>query len=148
MGILGNININDIGSIFSGVGQLAKDIRTAITGKEPLDATKVAELEAKLIEIESKSQEAQLAVVLAEASSQDKWTSRARPAFMYVIYIMLLFSIPFGMMTIYSEADALKLVQGFHNWLNAIPSDLYALFGAGYLGYGAFRTYDKRTASK
>jgi len=53
MGILGDIKIENLGSIFSGIGTLVKDIRTAITGKEPMDATKVAELQAKLIEIEA-----------------------------------------------------------------------------------------------
>jgi len=85
-----------------------------------------------------------MTVVLAEASSQDKWTSRARPAFMYVIYILLLAALPFGVLQAFDEAIALRYVQGIHNWFNSIPSDLYALFGAGYLGYGAFRTYDKK----
>jgi len=144
MGILGDIKIENLGSIFSGIGTLVKDIRTAITGKEPMDATKVAELQAKLIEIEAATMQAQMTVVLAEASSQDKWTSRARPAFMYVIYILLLAALPFGVLQAFDEAIALRYVQGIHNWFNSIPSDLYALFGAGYLGYGAFRTYDKK----
>ena len=37
----------DVGGIFSGIGTLAKDLRTAFTGKEPLDANKAAELALK-----------------------------------------------------------------------------------------------------
>ena len=45
MGIsLANI---DLGSALSGAGQLFKDIRTALTGKEPIDSTKAAELTIK-----------------------------------------------------------------------------------------------------
>ena len=32
----------------------------------------------------------QLSAVLAEANATDPWTSRARPSFLYVIYIMIL----------------------------------------------------------
>ena len=33
---------------------------------------------------------AQKAAVLAEAESPDPWTSRARPSFLYVMYVLLL----------------------------------------------------------
>ena len=32
----------------------------------------------------------QLSAVLAEANATDPWTSRARPSFLYVIYVMIL----------------------------------------------------------
>src|SRR6266478_6308430 len=37
-----------------------------------------------------------LSAVMAEAQSADKWTSRARPSFLYVIYAMILLSVPIG----------------------------------------------------
>ena len=33
---------------------------------------------------------AQMAAMLAEAASPDPWTSRARPSFLYVMYVLLL----------------------------------------------------------
>lgn len=39
---------------------------------------------------EFKQIETQLSVILAEAKSNDKWTSRARPGFLYVIYVIIL----------------------------------------------------------
>ena len=39
----------------------------------------------------------QMAAVLAEAASPDPWTSRARPSFLYVMYALLLWSIPMGL---------------------------------------------------
>lgn len=81
--------------------------------------------------------------ITTEASSPDPWTSRARPSFMYVIYILLLMSIPFGICTVISPSKAADFVVGFRGWFEAIPSDLYMLFGAGYLGYATVRTVDK-----
>jgi len=130
----------DIGGIFSGIGQLAKDIRTAITGVDPETRSKI---EAKLAEMETATQSGTLAIVLAESQSQDKWTSRGRPLFLYVIYILILSSIPMGILHAFDPARAANITTGFKMWLEAIPQDFIILFGAGYLGYGAFRTYDK-----
>lgn len=139
---LAGLNI-DVGSVFSGLGSLAKDLSTAISGKEPLDATKAAELALKVQALEAGIEQARLSVVIAESQSTDKWTSRGRPMFLYVVYIMLLTSIPMGIVYAVNPTFAGNIVTGFGAWLRAIPESLYALFGAGYLGYGAFRTYDK-----
>jgi len=139
---IAGLNI-DVGSVLSGAGQLFKDLRTAITGKEPINGTKAAELALQVQQMESDLEKARMSVVLAEASSTDPWTSRARPMFMYVIYILILASIPMGIVFSINPTLANNIVAGFGMWLKAIPSDLYALFGAGYLGYGAFRTVDK-----
>ena len=134
----------DLGGALSGIGSLAKSIRTAITGKEPIDASKAAELALQAQALETQVEMARLNVVIAEASSKDPWTSRARPAFMYVIYVMLLTAIPMGVVAAVNGTVAINIAKGFGAWLEAIPEALYALFGAGYLGYGAFRTYDKK----
>lgn len=135
----------DVGGLFSGIGQLAKDLRTAFTGKEPIDATRAAELALKVQELESGIEMARLNVVIAESQSSDKWTSRGRPMFLYVIYIMLLSAIPMGIVHAWNPTISANVAEGFKAWLAAIPTELYTLFGAGYLGYGAFRTYDKKT---
>jgi len=143
MGIsLAEINV---GSVLSGIGTLAKDLREAITGD--ISAEKKAEIALKVQEMETEISKVQNAVILAEASSQDKWTSRGRPMFLYVMYIMLLSAIPMGIVYAVSPGTATNIAAGFKAWLVAIPESLYALFGAGYLGYGAFRTYDKKTTS-
>ena len=38
---------------------------------------------------------------------------------------------------------ALRLIEGFHGWLSAIPEPIVTLFGVGYLGYTGDRSYDK-----
>ncbi len=80
----------DVGGLFSGIGTLAKDLRTAFTGKEPIDANKAAELAMKVQELETAVEQSRISVMVAEASSQDKWTSRARPGFMYLFYLVVI----------------------------------------------------------
>jgi hypothetical protein len=86
----------------------------------------------------------QLSAIIAEAQSQDPWTSRARPTFLYVIYIMILASIPMGFVSAFRPDIALAVAAGMKAWLGAIPGELYALFGAGYLGYAHFRSQEKK----
>lgn len=86
----------------------------------------------------------QLSAILSESQSADPWTSRARPTFMYVIYIMILAGIPMGFIAAAKPEFATAVAAGMKQWLDAIPSDLYTLFGVGYLGYGGFRTLEKR----
>lgn len=134
----------DVGSVLSGAGQFLKDVRTALTGKEPVSAEKAAEIVLKSQELETTIDTARIGVMVAEASSTDKWTSRARPSFMYVIYILILTALPMGIIHAVNPDVAANISKGFGLWLKAIPESLYALFGAGYLGYSVSRSYDKK----
>ena len=86
---------------------------------------------------------AQLSAIVAEAQSADPWTSRARPGFLYVMYALLLWSIPMGVIAAVSPAAAEGIARGMTAYLNGIPEPLYALFGTGYLGYTAARAWGK-----
>lgn len=88
-----------------------------------------------------------MSAILAESQSSDPWTSRARPSFMYVIYILLLMGLPMGFISAYDVALANNIASGFKAWLEAIPKDLYTLFGVGYLGYAGLRSWDKRNGT-
>ena len=85
----------------------------------------------------------QLSAIVAEASSRDPWTSRARPSFLYVMYAMILFSLPMGVLACFDPRAAKALGEGITAYLNALPEPLYALFGTGYLGYTAMRQWGK-----
>lgn len=85
----------------------------------------------------------QLSGILAEANSADPWTSRARPSFMYVIYVLILMGIPMGFVSAWRPEVALAVANGLKAWLAAIPDSLYTLFGVGYLGYTGSRTMEK-----
>lgn len=107
-----------------------------------------AEAKIKLLELEQKGEfredEMRYEAIVAEAKSADPWTSRARPSFMYVIYIYLLAGIPFAIFGAFMPNEAKLVSEALSQWFKAIPGELYALFGAGYLGYGAYRSIDKR----
>jgi Holin of 3TMs, for gene-transfer release len=86
---------------------------------------------------------AQMSAIIAEAQSTDPWTSRARPAFLYVMYALLLWSIPMGLIAGSHPHMAEAMARGMGAYLSGIPEPLYALFGTGYLGYTAARTWGK-----
>ena len=86
---------------------------------------------------------AQLAAIIAEAESADPWTSRARPAFLYVMYVLLLWALPMGLVAAVQPQMAADISRGITTYLNALPEPLYALFGTGYLGYTAARQWGK-----
>lgn len=91
----------------------------------------------------------QLSAIIAEAQSADPWTSRARPSFLYVVYILLLWSIPMGILTVFSPESAAKFTAGFGAWMQAIPEPVLTLFGVVMTGYVAGRSWEKvRGAAK
>ena len=92
---------------------------------------------------ELKNTELQLSAILAEAQSADPWTSRARPSFLYVMYLMILVSVPMGILFAFSPTTASDITQGVQAWLAALPEELWWLFGTGYLGYAGARSFDK-----
>ena len=92
---------------------------------------------------ELKELETRMSAILAEAQSADPWTSRARPSFLYVIYLVILGGIPMGIVYAFDPANAGEITEGFKLWLAAIPEELWWLFGAGYLGYSGARTWEK-----
>ncbi len=85
----------------------------------------------------------QMQAIVAEAQSADPWTSRARPSFLYMMYTLILWSIPMGLIAAADPKMALGISNGMTAYLRGIPEELYALFGTGYLGYTAARTWGK-----
>ncbi|BCA62796.1 hypothetical protein HMP09_2030 [Sphingomonas sp. HMP9] len=73
----------------------------------------------------------------------DPWITRARPTFLYVMYILLLGAIPAGLIAAVRPSTAQAIAVGMSAYLNAIPEPLYALFGTGYLGYTVAREWGK-----
>lgn len=109
-------------------------------------AREAAKLEmAKLVQDGSiRELETSMSAIIAEAKSDDPWTSRARPSFMYVMYIMILSAIPMGILSAFSPETATAIITGMKLWLEAIPNAMWTLFGIGYTGYAAVRSYDKK----
>jgi hypothetical protein len=105
------------------------------------------EAKLKLLELQgSQEMEAtrtQISAIVAEAQSADPWTSRARPSFLYVMYALLLWAIPMGLIAAVRPAMAKDIAAGMNAYLNGIPEPLYALFATGYLGYTVARQWGK-----
>lgn len=77
------------------------------------------------------------------ASAADPLTERARPIFLYVMYALLLWSIPMGLIAAARPAMAGAIARGMTAYLAGLPEPLYALFATGYLGYTAARSWGK-----
>lgn len=88
-----------------------------------------------------------LSAIVAEAQSKDPWTSRARPAFLYVMYVYLLMAVPIGLLAVFWAADVAAAIAAAKEYLAAIPEEMWMLFGAGYLGYVKKRSDDKEVAN-
>ncbi|MFC3579443.1 holin family protein [Sphingomonas hylomeconis] len=90
----------------------------------------------------------QMSAILSEAQSTDPWTSRARPSFLYVMYALLLWAIPMGLIAAVQPVMARDIAAGMNAYLSGIPEPLYALFGTGYLGYTVARSWGKAKGSE
>ena len=106
-------------------------------------AQKLAEFEEMKQNGDLKRAEVRMSAIVMEAKSSDKWTSRARPSFLYVMYLMILSAIPMGVLYAYDPQLASHIATGMKEWLAAIPTPMWWLFGSGYLGYDVCRTVDK-----
>ena len=124
------------------IGPIASIIDKVIPDKEARQRAKI-----ELIKLEGTQEmeavQAQLSAIIAEAGSTDPWTSRARPSFLYVMYAMLLWAIPMGVIAAFRPEAARDIAAGMNSYLNGLPDALYALFGTGYLGYTAARQWGK-----
>lgn len=124
------------------IGPIASIIDKIVPDKEARARAKLALLELEGTH-ELKQIEARLSAIVAEANSPDPWTSRARPSFLYVMYALVLFALPMGLISAFNVATAQAISAGITAYLRALPEELYALFGTGYLGYTAARQWGK-----
>jgi hypothetical protein len=135
MGLLGDIKIENIGSVFSGLGDLFIKIRTAITG---IDPAKKAELESYLAQVESRVQEAQNAINLVEAQSTSIFVSGWRPAVAWVCVMGFLIHFIVNPVMLWA-AQLLKYT------FTAPSLDIDSLMSlvVALLGLGAYRTIER-----
>ncbi len=124
------------------IGPIASLIDKIIPDPKARDAAKL-ELLKQQGSMEMDAIRTQLSAIIAEAQATDPWTSRARPSFLYVMYLMLLWAIPMGLLSAFRPEAASNIATGMNAYLNGLPEPLYALFGTGYLGYTAARQWGK-----
>jgi hypothetical protein len=95
------------------IGPVSNIIDKIIPDKEARDRAKL-----ELLKLEG-SQEleevrVQMSAILAEAQSTDPWTSRARASFLYVMYLLLLWSIPLGLIAAFRPDAARDIAAGMN----------------------------------
>src|SRR3546814_7047401 len=74
--------------------------------------------------------EARMSAIVAEARSLDPWTSRARPSFLYVMYALLLWSIPMGLIAAVNPGMAEGIGRGMRS--EEHTSELQSLMRISY----------------
>ncbi len=120
---------------------------TSILDKIIPDKEARAKAQFELLKLEGTQEmaliEARLQAIVAEAQSADPWTSRARPSFLYVMYVLILTALPMGLLSAFNPRAAMDIANGMNAYLGGLPEPLYALFGTGYLGYTAARQWGK-----
>lgn len=128
------------------ISPLAAIIDKVIPDKDARDRAKL-----ELIRLQGSQEmemlQTQLSAIVAEANSADPWTSRARPSFLYVMYAIILWAVPMGLVAAFRPEAARDIAAGMNAYLGGLPEPLYALFGTGYLGYTAARQWGKAKGS-
>ncbi len=95
-----------------------------------------ADLEKAYLE-DAKDMRRQLKV---ELQSQDSYVRRARPTFNYIFYTVLIFNYIF--LPIY------QMISGVTVEPVQLPTELWTVFGVGFIGYGYLRTVEKTGSKK
>ena len=82
--------------------------------------------------------------IQTEAASEDPWTSRARPTFMYVMYLVIITNTLLAptVGVFFPEHMGIYFTH-IGDGFGAIPAEVWATFTAGYLGYSYVRTREK-----
>ena len=123
-------------------------IGTKLIDKVIPDAAQKAQAQLELMKLQNSGDleetRLQLSAIIAEAQSPDPYTSRARPSFLYVFYVIVIFLVIIApiigvffpeQMTLFFE----NVAKGFA----AIPEPMWWTFTTGYLGYTAARQVGK-----
>ena len=137
MSILTDISSGAVGGLLGGVGQLARDIRQAITGDLP--AEKQAEITQKLLELENSAMAAQTTINLEEAKSENLFVSGWRPFIGWVGG----FSLAYAAIIEPFISWAAK-VSGYTGTFPPLDTQITMQVLIGILGLGAYRSYDKK----
>jgi hypothetical protein len=86
----------------------------------------------------------QLSAIISDSQSADPWTSRARPSFLYLFYLVIIFLVIVA--PTIGVFFPIQMDQFFKNTATgfaAIPEPMWWTFTTGYLGYVGARQYGK-----
>lgn len=145
MGIIGTILSGGLNKIVGSIGNVIDSVHTSDEERAKLETAKMQiELEARraMVEINMEMEKAYMAdmdslreQIKVELQSTDPFVRRSRPAFLWIMYLVIIYN--FILQSILSMFNvAIKTIE--------LPTDLWVVFGTGYLGYAYFRSKDKQ----
>lgn len=137
MDIIGAVLSGGIKPVFEGIGNLAKDIRQAITGE--ISPEKKAEIEQRAMEIEFIATKAQTDINLEEAKHPSVFVSGWRPFVGWICGFALGYAAIGDPLLRFVSKVCFNYTGEFPEIDTAIT--MQALFGL--LGLGAYRTFEK-----
>ena len=139
---LGVVNV-DAGSVLSGLGDLAKSIREAITGKTITDPQKQAELLLKAQELENSANQGAIDIAKIEAASTKTFIAGSRPFILWVCGFSFGWNYCIGPMFAW-----LAELAGKHTPIPILDLSVMMPVLMALLGLGGMRTYEKFTGTE
>lgn len=133
----GLVNV-DLGTILSGAGNLAKELREAITGKSIIDPNKQAELTQRAQEIEYELIKAQAEINKAEAGTGSLFIAGWRPFVGWICAFSFGWAYLFGPVGVWIAG-----LMGHTTQLPAIAAGSMVELLVAMLGLSGYRTYEK-----
>lgn len=123
------------------------DVAKGLIDKLIPDPEANAAAQLKLMELDQNGRltelQLQMSAIVAEANSTDPWTSRARPSFMYLFYMIIIFMVMVAPILGVFYPDKMDLFfMNVSKGFTAIPDALWMTFSAGFLGYTGSKTYE------
>lgn len=130
-------------AIATGVFDLGRDLINKLI-QDP-QANAAAQL--KLMELDQQGEltklQLQMSAILAEANSNDPWTSRARPSFMYLFYTLVSFMVMVApVIGVFFPEKMDLFFMNVNKGFSSIPQELWWTFTAGFLGYSGSKTFE------
>lgn len=120
------------------IGELAKDIREAITGEAIKDPNKRAELLFKLKELEQRTLEGQMAINKVEAASRSLFVAGARPFILWIGGLSLAYEFMLSpTIEWYCQIQHIEVVPPH------LDGTVLMNLVIAMLGIGGMRTYEK-----
>jgi hypothetical protein len=130
-------------SVFSSLSSLISTIVDKVIPNSTQNETLKLAIKKSIGEGEICEQLKLIDVALAQANSNDKWTSRARPGFLYVMYIFILAAIPMGFVDAIDPHFFKAVTTGMQSWLCGLPPLFWDVLKYGFISYVGGRSLEK-----
>jgi hypothetical protein len=124
------------------------DIGKALIDKLIPDPAENAKAQLELMRLDQNGQltelQTRMSTIMAEAQSEDPWTSRARPSFMYIFYAIILSMVVVApLLGIFFPGQMDAFFSNVGKGFSSIPEELWWTFSVGYLGYSGSKTFER-----